>query len=53
MNWLFGGFQITNLIIMLGLMGLWIYVLILLIKFLQTGTKAFQNYLDKDGFRRD
>ncbi|WZL82741.1 hypothetical protein QBE53_06415 [Vallitaleaceae bacterium 9-2] len=53
MHWLFGGFQIINLIIMIGLIGLWIYVSILLIKFLQTGTRAFQKYLEKNDDRRD
>ncbi len=48
MSWFFAGFQIINLIIVLGLIGLSIYVMIVLIKFLKTGTLAFQKYLDAD-----
>ncbi len=49
MNWMFfSGLQVLNLVIVIGFVGLWIYVLILLINFLKLGTRAFQKYLDSD-----
>lgn len=49
MNMMFmTGLQFISLIIVLGFIGLWVYVLILFIKFLKTGTLAFQKYLNSD-----
>lgn len=48
MSWMFAGFQLLNVGVMLAFLGLSVYVLILFIQFLKVGTKAFQKYLNSD-----